>query len=71
MLKRRELIVGNRQIYNIHDDFILDEIPDIVVSDFGRSIQLNYKGTTIISNSNPQKVFTVNLKTREVEEISL
>ncbi len=51
-----------------HDDFVLNEIPDIIISNFGETISKNYKGTTILSNSNPDKTFFINLKTREVTE---
>jgi len=71
ILKKRELIAGDSKIFNIYDDFILDEVPDIIASNFGRPTHINYKGTTIISNSNPKKVFIVNLKTRDVQQISL
>lgn len=68
ILKRRELFIPFSPIINAHKNFILDEPPDIIISDFDGSFYQNYKGTTIISNSNPQKVFFVNLKTREVHE---
>jgi len=71
MLKRRELIIDSSQTFNIYRDFVLDEVPDIIASDFGQPLYLNYKGTTIISNSDPQKVFIVNLKTRDVQQILL
>jgi len=71
MLKRRELIIGAPHIPNAYEGFILDEVPDIIVSNHGQSTYLNYKGTTIISNSDPKKVFTVNLKTRDVQQITL
>jgi len=71
VLKRRELLTPFPLIVNTHEDFILDETPDIVISDFGEAFHQNYKGTTLISNSNSQKVFFVNLKTREVHETQI
>jgi len=46
--------------------FVLENTPDIVISNFDESSQKNYKGTTIISNSDPEKIFLINLKNREV-----
>ncbi len=68
ILKRRELFTPALPIVNTHENFILDEPPDIIISDFNGTFYQNYKGTTIISNSDPKKVFFVNLKTREVHE---
>jgi DNA polymerase II small subunit/DNA polymerase delta subunit B len=51
-----------------HDDFILTEIPDLVISNLNEIINKNYKGTTILSNSDPHKIFLINLKTRDVTE---
>lgn len=50
------------------DDFVLEEIPDIMISNFKNTKNKNYKGTTIINNSDPSKFFLINLKTREVFE---
>jgi len=63
ILKRRSLFTNY--------SFILDEIPDIVISNLEESGYKNYKGTSTISNSDPDKVFLVNLKTREVKEMMI
>jgi DNA polymerase II small subunit/DNA polymerase delta subunit B len=52
-------------------DFVLEETPDIIVSNFDINLHKNYKGATIISNSDPNKYFLINLKTREVVEKSI
>ncbi len=70
-LKRRELIIQHTENPHIRESFILDDIPDIVISNFDGSFHQNYKGTTIISNSDSKKIFIVNLKTREVSELSV
>jgi DNA polymerase II small subunit/DNA polymerase delta subunit B len=64
-LKRRNITPKLNCIKN--DNFVLEEVPDIVLSSSKTECK-NYKGTTIISNSDPQKVYLVNLKTRDVEE---
>lgn len=72
ILKKRH--VASSFILNTHtshDEFVLTEVPDIIISNFDENINKNYKGTTIISNSNPTKTFLINLKTREVIEKSL
>jgi len=69
ILKRRELFPISSPVPHAYENFVLDETPDIIISDFVESFYQNYKGTTIISNSNPQKIFFVNLKTREAREI--
>jgi DNA polymerase II small subunit/DNA polymerase delta subunit B len=69
ILKKRHLFpqfIPNT--HNNHDEFVLTEIPDLIISNFGETINKNYKGTTIVSNSNPNKTFLINLKTREVIE---
>ena len=48
--------------------FVLEEVPDIVISNFNGNGQMNYKGTTLISNYSPEKIFIINLKNREVSE---
>lgn len=69
MLKKRHLFPSFLPKTHIsQDDFILTEIPDLIISNFDETINKNYKGTTIISNSNPNKTFFINLKTREVTE---
>jgi len=68
MLKKRHLFPSFLPKTHIsQDEFVLTEIPDIIISNFG-TMNKNYKGTTIISNSNPNKTFLINLKTREVTE---
>jgi DNA polymerase II small subunit/DNA polymerase delta subunit B len=70
MLKKRHLFPSFLPKTHIsQDEFVLTEIPDIIISNFG-TMNKNYKGTTIISNSNPNKTFLINLKTREVTEKS-
>jgi DNA polymerase II small subunit/DNA polymerase delta subunit B len=69
ILKRRHLFPTFFPKTHIgHDNFVLTEIPDIIVSNLSITINKNYKGTTIISNSDPNKTFLINLKTREVTE---
>lgn len=68
-LKRRHLSPNfNLKIHTNGNNFILDEIPDILISNSDISSYKNYKGTTIISNNNPRKIYIINLKTREVVE---
>lgn len=70
VLKRRSLFTAfSPETASREDGFVLEETPDILVSNLDESGFKNYKGTTVISNSDPGKVFLVNLKTREVEEI--
>jgi len=72
IMKRRSLFTTfSQEIYFGEDGFILEKTPDIVISNLDESGYKNYKGTTIISNSDPSKVFLVNLKTREVKEITI
>lgn len=53
------------------DNFVLEETPDIVISDLEPRFYKNYKGTTIISNPDETADFVINLKTRDVEEIAV
>lgn len=71
ILKRRELTTPSSLPVRFHKNFILDKIPDIIISDFGKTFYQNYKGTTIISNSDHRKIFFVDLKTREVQKIQI
>ena len=71
ILKRRELITPPPLAPHIHEKFFLDGVPDIIISDFNGTFYQNYKGTTMVSNSDPQKVFFINLKTRDVQKISV
>jgi len=72
VLRRRHLITKfNPKIHVGANGFVLESPPDIIVSDFEGSFHKNYKGTTIILNSDPAKFFVVNLKTREVFEKSI
>lgn len=67
LLKRRFITLNS--VHNISDsDFVLDEIPDIIISNFRESGYKNYKGTTIVSNSDSSKIFLIDLKSREIEE---
>jgi len=58
-------LIKNNDLLNI---FTIDEVPDIILSSEKKTYLKNYKGSTIISNIDQEKYFTVNLKTREVEE---
>jgi len=49
-------------------DFILEDIPDILITNINQTFFKNYKGTTIVSISNPKKNFIIDLNTREIEE---
>jgi len=72
MLKKRHLASSFiLNTHTSHDEFVLTEVPDIIISNSGETINKNYKGTTIISNSNPAKIFLINLRTREVTEKTL
>jgi DNA polymerase II small subunit/DNA polymerase delta subunit B len=72
ILKRRNIAASFDSLLNFGGNcFVLDEIPDIVVSNFNENAYKNYKGTTIISNSDPTKFFLIDLKTREIEEKTL
>ena len=70
LLKRRCLFSTFSSKTPLIGDFTLDEVPDLVFSDIGQGYK-NYKGTTIVANTEPTKFFLVNLKTREVEERDL
>jgi len=64
---RKRLLPTNSDLKKIDENgFVLEDAPDIVVSNFDESSQKNYKGTTIISNSDSEKIFLINLKNREV-----
>lgn len=72
ILRHRNLIRSFDPKIHIGDNnFVLDEPPDIIVSDFEGGFYKNFKGTTIVLNSDPTKLFLINLKTREVIEKSL
>lgn len=72
ILKRRNMLTSFNSLLSVGgDSFVLDEIPDIVISNFNKNAYKNYKGTTIISNSDPSRVFLINLKTREIEKKEL
>ena len=69
ILKRRCILtVFNSKTHVEGNNFILDEIPDIIISNFDGSAYKNYKGTTIISNSEPNKIYLIDLRTREIME---
>jgi len=65
-LKRRNITPKINCIKN--DSFVLEDVPDIILSSSGKDEYKNYKGTTIISNVSPHKIYLINLKTRDVEE---
>jgi len=68
-LKRRHLLPHFNQILSVTDDlFVLDDVPDVVITRTDEDTHSNYKGTTIISISAPNKAKLLNLKTREVSE---
>ena len=46
----------------------IEEVPHIILSNLTPTVYKNYKGTSIISNDDENKVFVINLKTREVVE---
>jgi DNA polymerase II small subunit/DNA polymerase delta subunit B len=72
MLKKRHLTSSFiLNTHTSHDEFVLTEVPDIIISNSGETMNKNYKGTTIISNSNPAKIFLINSRTREVTEKNL
>lgn len=52
------------------DNLFLEEVPDIVLSNLEPKVYKNYKGTTIISLPGKDTYFIINLKTREVKEVS-
>lgn len=71
-------ILKNRMVFPHMDeknifvpDSFLDDIPDLVLSNFEKSLYENYKGTTIISLADSNKTFLIDLKTREVFEKSI
>jgi len=69
ILKRRYIpTIFNSKTHIEGNNFILDEIPDIIISNFDGSAYKNYKGTTIISNSEPNKIYLIDLRTREIME---
>jgi DNA polymerase II small subunit/DNA polymerase delta subunit B len=69
ILKKRHLFTQFSPKTHIGpDDMVLTEPPDIIISNLDETTNKNYKGTTIISNSNPNKIFLINLRTREVIE---
>jgi DNA polymerase II small subunit/DNA polymerase delta subunit B len=65
-LKRRNITPKINCIKN--DSFVLEDVPDIILSSSCKGEYKNYKGTTIISNPDSQKIYLINLKTRDVEE---
>ncbi|MEO0281473.1 MAG: hypothetical protein ABIN05_03890 [candidate division WOR-3 bacterium] len=68
ILKKRYMLKEfNPKISYSEDDFVLDILPDFIVSDFGEKLYKNYKGTTILLVGD--RGFKVNLHTREVNEI--
>jgi DNA polymerase II small subunit/DNA polymerase delta subunit B len=69
VLRRRRLtFFFNSKSHFFGERSVLDEVPDLIVSNVGESGFKNYKGTTIITNSDPKKIYTVDLKTRDVSE---
>jgi len=64
---RRRVLPLNSDFKKIEENgLVLDETPDIIISNFNGSNQKNYKGTTILSNSDSEKIFLINLKDRSV-----
>jgi hypothetical protein len=55
-------ILRKRYLNKENSDFIIEPIPDIILTN--RDVNANYKGITIVSINN-----TINLKTREVSSI--
>lgn len=72
ILKRRHISpVFDLKTHIKNNNFVLEEIPDIVISNLDESFYKNYKGTTIISNSDSKRTYIVDLKTRKVIEEKL
>ncbi|MBU5689715.1 MAG: hypothetical protein QXM68_00655 [Candidatus Aenigmatarchaeota archaeon] len=68
ILKKRYMLPEfNPKISYSEDDFVMDELPDFIISDIGERASKNYKGTTILLLD--ENGFKVNLHTREVNEI--
>ncbi|MBS3052198.1 MAG: hypothetical protein J4428_02415 [Candidatus Aenigmarchaeota archaeon] len=66
LLKRRFILPKNNKLFNTDkSDFVLTDLPDIVITNIEPHIYKNYKGTSIISVSD-YKIYNVNLKSREV-----
>ena len=63
----KRLIKGN----SLLETFVIEDVPDIILSSGKETYSKNYKGTTIISNNDRHKIFIVNLKTREAKERKL
>jgi len=71
-----QTILKKRHIYSCfiadmsfgEDQLVLEQIPDIIISDLSPRMCKNYKGTTIISVPENERGFIVNLKTREVAD---
>lgn len=69
ILKKRHISpTFDPRIHVKSDELVLEDIPDIIVSNLNESFYKNYKGTTIISNSDSNRVYLIDLKTREVTE---
>ncbi len=51
--------------------FFIEDVPHIILSNTQPTLYKNYKGTTIISNADENKIFIINLRTREVKERAL
>lgn len=68
-LKRRHLLPHFNQVLSVADDlFVLDDVPDVVIAKTDEDSHSNYKGTTIISISDPNKAKILDLRAREVSE---
>lgn len=72
---KSDLLLGFLRKRVIHNTVVtpsgflfMEEVPDIILSDLGPTSYKNHKGVTVISNSDYNKIFVINLKTREVEE---
>ncbi|MEM5792850.1 MAG: hypothetical protein QXY45_00615 [Candidatus Aenigmatarchaeota archaeon] len=53
---------------NPFENFVLEEIPDIILISTKEKYFKNYKGISIISLNQKETYFTINLKTRDIEE---
>ncbi|MHA1860580.1 MAG: hypothetical protein ACTSVF_05775 [Candidatus Asgardarchaeia archaeon] len=65
MLRRRCIISCSESKLPLNG-FVLQEPPDVILSYGDEDFYTNYKGTTIISNTDPHKLYLLNTRTREV-----
>jgi len=68
LLKKRHL--DPVEMHSLNDRYLIREVPDIVHVSGEDSTKANYKGVTLLSTTE-DRAFTVNLKTREIDEVEL